>query len=97
MPPSVSSENTTPKPNVSSAAFRSQTVISWPGSSCLASAAKYRPPGPPPTTAIRTRLPLPRTVPKLRCRARQVNAGFARAGATLRPGYWEFGECLVTV
>ena len=29
MPPSVSSLNTTPKPNVSSAALRSQTVISW--------------------------------------------------------------------
>ena len=28
IPPSVSSLNTTPKPNVSSAAFRSQTVIS---------------------------------------------------------------------
>src|SRR5690349_2716742 len=57
MPPSVSSENTTPKPNVSSAAFRSQTVISLPGSSCRASAAKYSPPGPPPMTAIRTGCP----------------------------------------
>src|ERR1700677_269927 len=54
MPPRVSSENTTPKPNVSSAALRSQTVISCPASSCLASAAKYRPPGPPPRTEIRT-------------------------------------------
>ena len=54
MPPSVSSEKTTPKPNVSSAALRSQTVISWSGPSCLASAAKYSPPGPPPITAIRT-------------------------------------------
>src|ERR1700751_2497991 len=53
MPPSVSSENTTPKPNVSSGAFRSHTVISCRGSSCLARAAKYRPPGPPPSTAIR--------------------------------------------
>ena len=57
MPPSVSSENTTPKPNVSSAAFRSQTVISLVGSSCRARAAKYSPPGPPPMTAMRTRLP----------------------------------------
>src|SRR5215472_6951910 len=54
IPPRVSSENTTPNPNVSSAAFRSHTVISWPESSCLASAEKYSPPGPPPTTAIRT-------------------------------------------
>src|SRR5450755_116940 len=61
MPPRVSSENTTPKPNVSSAAFRSQTVISCPGPSCLARAAKYRPPGPPPVTAIRTLPPLPST------------------------------------
>ena len=53
MPPSVSSEKTTPKPNVSSGGLRSQTVISRVGSSCLASAAKYSPPGPPPTTAIR--------------------------------------------
>ena len=54
MPPRVSSEKTTPKPNVSSAAFRSQTVMSCRASSCLASAAKYSPPGPPPRTAIRT-------------------------------------------
>src|SRR5438067_4853222 len=54
MPPRVSSEKTTPKPNVSSGALRSQTVISWPGPSCFASAAKYRPAGPPPMTAIRT-------------------------------------------
>ena len=53
MPPRVSSENTTPKPNVSSAALRSQTVISCRASSCLARAAKYRPPGPPPRTAMR--------------------------------------------
>ena len=53
MPPRVSSENTTPKPNVSSAALRSQIVISCPASSCLARAAKYRPPGPPPRTAMR--------------------------------------------
>src|SRR6185437_99867 len=54
IPPSVSSENTTPKPNVSPGAFRSQRCTSWRGSSCLASAAKYSPPGPPPSTAIRT-------------------------------------------
>src|SRR5579859_5299679 len=52
MPPRVSSENTTPKPNVSSWALRSQTSTSQPGSSCLARAAKYSPPGPPPITAI---------------------------------------------
>ena len=40
MPPSVSSENTTPKPKVSSGALRSQTVISVPGSSWRTSAAK---------------------------------------------------------
>ncbi len=47
MPPSVSSLNTTPKPKVSSAALRSQTVISWPcpgpvlrWPSCWASALK---------------------------------------------------------
>ena len=44
MPPRVSSLNTTPKPNVSSAAFRSQTVISccWPvvAASCWARAEK---------------------------------------------------------
>src|SRR5260221_7558635 len=61
MPPRVSSENTTPKPNVSSAALRSQTVISLCGASCLVSAAKYSPPGPPPTTAIR--IAPPRSVP----------------------------------
>ena len=54
MPPSVSSEKTTPKPKVSSGALRSQTVTSRPGSSCLTSAAEYSPPGPPPMTAIRT-------------------------------------------
>src|SRR5690349_2756560 len=54
MPPRVSSDNTTPNPKVSSAALRSQTVTSWCGPSCLVSAAKYRPPGPPPMTATRT-------------------------------------------
>ncbi len=54
MPSSVSSENTTPKPNASSRALRSQTVISHSGESCWASAAKYNPPGPPPMTATRT-------------------------------------------
>src|ERR1700750_1015186 len=58
MPPSVSSENTPPKPKVSSGAFRSHTVISCDGSSCLARAEKYRPPGPPPTIAMRTAPPL---------------------------------------
>src|SRR5579875_663260 len=54
MPPSVSSENTTPKPNVSSGALRSQTVTSLRGDSWRTSAARYRPPGPPPATAMRT-------------------------------------------
>src|SRR5918996_271139 len=57
MPPRVSSEKTTPKPNVSSAALRSHTVISRRGSKRFASAAKYSPPGPPPTTAMRMRHP----------------------------------------
>ena len=48
IPPSVSSLKTTPKPNVSSGALRSQTVISWllpawltlVAASCWASALK---------------------------------------------------------
>ena len=40
MPPRVSSLKTTPKPKVSLAALRSQTVTSWFGSSCFMSAAK---------------------------------------------------------
>src|SRR5699024_6584729 len=52
IPPRVSSENTTPNPKVSEAAFCSQTVMSTSGRSGLTSAEKYRPPGPPPTTAI---------------------------------------------
>src|SRR6266566_4533338 len=54
MPPTVSSEKTTPNPNVSSASLRSHTVISCSGPSCRASREKYRPPGPPPITAMRT-------------------------------------------
>src|SRR3954453_2617457 len=53
MPPRVSSLRTTPKPNVSSGALRSQTSTSASARSAFASAAKYRPPGPPPMTAIR--------------------------------------------
>ncbi|CAO0837858.1 hypothetical protein SMICM17S_04169 [Streptomyces microflavus] len=52
MPPSRP-EKTTPKPNVSSGALRSQTVIWWAGSSCFIRAAKYSPPGPPPMIAAR--------------------------------------------
>ena len=48
---SVSSEKTTPKPNVSSGALRSQTVTSFAGSSRLKRIAAYSPPGPPPVTA----------------------------------------------
>src|SRR5579875_3554310 len=47
---SVSSENTTPNPNVSSAALRSHTVTSCPRR--LNRIAQYRPPGPPPRIAI---------------------------------------------
>src|SRR5258708_28444950 len=66
MPPRVSSENTTPNPNVSLAALRSQTVISCAELSCLVSAEKYSPPGPPPTTAILIYRPFQaRTVLKL--------------------------------
>src|SRR5437899_206391 len=54
IPPSVSSEKTTPKPNVSSGAFRSHRSTSLPGLSCLTSAERYTPPGPPPSTAMRT-------------------------------------------
>src|SRR6185312_8842950 len=54
MPPRVSSEKTTPNPKVSSGALRSHTVIWWAGSSCFISAARYRPPGPPPMIAIFT-------------------------------------------
>src|SRR2546426_9358976 len=45
---SVWSENTTPKPKVSSGRLRSQTVISQRGQAFFARSAKYRPPGPPP-------------------------------------------------
>ena len=57
MPSSVSSEKTTPKPNVSSAALRSWTTTSWAGSRRLARIAKYSPAGPPPTIAILTAAP----------------------------------------
>ena len=40
MLPRVSSEKTTPKPKVSSGALRSQTVISWAGSSDFIRVAK---------------------------------------------------------
>src|SRR5882757_10464853 len=50
---SVSSENTTPKPKVSSARFCSCTATCQLGCAFLVSSAKYRPPGPPPTTVIR--------------------------------------------
>ena len=52
MPLRVWSLNTTPNPNVSSGALRSQTVMSAAGSSCLTRLEKYSPPGPPPITAI---------------------------------------------
>ena len=53
IPASVRSENTTPKPNVSSALFRSNTVTSTEGSARRINVANVSPPGPPPTTAIR--------------------------------------------
>jgi len=40
MPPSVSSEKTTPKPKVSSAAFFSQTSIRWRESRSLSRVAR---------------------------------------------------------
>jgi hypothetical protein len=52
--PSVSFENTTPQPNVSSARLRSNTSISCAGSDFLSSRLKYSPAGPPPMTAIFT-------------------------------------------
>src|ERR687895_437714 len=52
MPPSVSSENTTPNPKVSAGALRSHTVISCWGPSCFIKMPKYSPPGPPPMQAI---------------------------------------------
>src|SRR6476646_403870 len=77
MPPRVSSEKTTPKPKVSSGALRSQTVTSWAGSSCFISAARYRPPGPPPAMAILMALPsgLDRDVRRLRAGHLAVAAG----------------------
>src|SRR6266566_2982520 len=55
--PSVSSENTTPQPNVASGGLRSNTVTSCDGSAFFISSAKYRPDGPPPATAILTPTP----------------------------------------
>src|SRR4051794_10171961 len=82
MPVSVSSEKTTPKPNVSSAALRSHTSTSCRGSSCFASAAKYSPPGPPPTTAIR--ISAPRSPCLLRRAAQDVALHLAGGGAGQR-------------
>ena len=45
---SVASENTTPKPNVSSRRLRSKTATSWRGSAFLSRSAKKSPAGPPP-------------------------------------------------
>src|SRR5207248_2675631 len=52
---SVASENTTPKPKVSSGRLRSSTVISCAGSVFFMRIAKYNPAGPPPTETIFTR------------------------------------------
>src|SRR2546430_1502640 len=52
---SVASENTTPKPKVSSGRLRSSTVISCAGSAFFMRIAKYNPAGPPPTETIFTR------------------------------------------
>src|SRR5207302_579837 len=45
--------NTTPNPNASDARFRSNTVTEQSGETLRIRIEKYRPPGPPPTTAIR--------------------------------------------
>src|SRR5512147_2921337 len=50
----VWSENTTPQPNVSSAAFRSTTVTSWAESAFFMRRAKYNPAGPPLITTTLT-------------------------------------------
>src|SRR4051794_23450248 len=52
MASSVSSENTTPKPNVSSGALRSNTTTSCAGSMRLSRIESSSPAGPPPTIAI---------------------------------------------
>src|SRR5881296_2246047 len=57
--PRVSSENTTPHPNVASGGFRSKTVIPCDGSAFFMRSAKYRPAGPAPTTATLTPSPRP--------------------------------------
>src|SRR3954451_14928042 len=82
MPVSVSSEKTTPKPKVSSAALRSHTSTSCRGSSCFASEAKYRPPGPPPTTAMR--IAAPRSLRLLRAAAQDVALHLAGGRARQR-------------
>ncbi len=46
MPPRVSSEKTTPKPNVSAAALRSQTVTSWRRVELLHQGGEVEPAGP---------------------------------------------------
>ncbi len=51
---SVASENTTPKPKVSSGRLRSRTTTSWAGSAFFIKIAKYRPAGPPPIETIFT-------------------------------------------
>src|SRR6266542_2123060 len=58
--PRVSSENTTPQPNVASGGLRSNTVTSWEGSAFFISMAKYSPAGPPPRTPILTSGPASR-------------------------------------
>src|SRR5690348_11227768 len=84
MPPSVSSENTTPNPNVSPAMFRSQTSISWFGLSSFTSVARYSPAGPPPMIAMLSAgfetlaLPQPESLQLAGGRARQLADKFDR-------------------
>ena len=49
----VSSDSTTPQPNVSSVRFRSKTITSLSGSRSFIEIPKYRPAGPPPKHATR--------------------------------------------
>src|SRR5919201_5648706 len=55
--PSVSSEKTTPQPNVASGGLRSTIATLWVGSAFLSRIARYRPAGPAPMMRTFTRAP----------------------------------------